>query len=184
VGIEACSIRCNYNFFCMSLAKGCLVAISRAGLTSLPYPGQLFAQLPGHFPPCRLRRYALTERVLTYALRHLVQRRTLSPSHHCSCANVHVLCLNIDVMLQLSVPACVQLCDFGYSKHEQFHSAPGSRVGTPAYLAPEIVKVSQGSKYNGKVRGPRSRHMSLSGEDVVWQDSRVHQSKQPLTVRR
>ena len=29
------------------------------------------------------------------------------------------------------------------------HSAPGSRVGTPAYLAPEVIVASQGTRYDG-----------------------------------
>eukprot|EP00210_Caulerpa_lentillifera_P003142 g3002.t1 len=33
----------------------------------------------------------------------------------------------------------VKLCDFGYSKHEEWDSAPKSRVGTPDYMSPEIL---------------------------------------------
>jgi len=32
----------------------------------------------------------------------------------------------------------LKICDFGYSKDEKYQSAPASRVGTPAYLAPEV----------------------------------------------
>lgn len=39
----------------------------------------------------------------------------------------------------------------GYSKHEKFQSAPGSRVGTPAYLAPEVILTTKGKTYDGKV---------------------------------
>lgn len=45
----------------------------------------------------------------------------------------------------------VKICDFGYSKHEKFQSAPGSRVGTPAYLAPEVIMTTKGHTYDGKV---------------------------------
>lgn len=45
-----------------------------------------------------------------------------------------------------------QVCDFGYSKHEKYQSAPGSRVGTPAYLAPEVIMTTKGKTYDGKVR--------------------------------
>lgn len=38
-----------------------------------------------------------------------------------------------------------------YSKHEKFQSAPGSRVGTPAYLAPEVIMTTKGKTYDGKV---------------------------------
>ena len=36
-------------------------------------------------------------------------------------------------------------------QHEKFHSAPGSRVGTPAYLAPEVIMTTKGQTYDGKV---------------------------------
>lgn len=37
------------------------------------------------------------------------------------------------------------------SQHENFQSAPGSRVGTPAYLAPEVILTTKGKTYNAKV---------------------------------
>ena len=37
------------------------------------------------------------------------------------------------------------------AQHEKFQSAPGSRVGTPAYLAPEVILTTKGKKYDGKV---------------------------------
>ena len=49
-------------------------------------------------------------------------------------------------------PHARQICDFGYSKHEKYQSAPGSRVGTPAYLAPEVILTTKGKTYDGKVR--------------------------------
>ena len=42
------------------------------------------------------------------------------------------------------------------AQHEKFQSAPGSRVGTPAYLAPEVIMTTKGQTYDGKVR-PRAR---------------------------
>ena len=36
-------------------------------------------------------------------------------------------------------------------QHEKFQSAPGSRVGTPAYLAPEVIMTTKGQTYDGKV---------------------------------
>jgi serine/threonine-protein kinase SRK2 len=44
----------------------------------------------------------------------------------------------------------IKLCDFGYSKHDRFQSAPDSRVGTPAYLAPEIVLSTGDRPYDAK----------------------------------
>ena len=43
----------------------------------------------------------------------------------------------------------VKLCDFGFSKDSNYHSAPGSRVGTPAYLAPEVISAGEGARYDG-----------------------------------
>lgn len=47
--------------------------------------------------------------------------------------------------------AKTQLCDFGYAKHEELQSAPDSKVGTPAYLAPEVITTTTGSTYDGKI---------------------------------
>ncbi|KAK9812520.1 hypothetical protein WJX73_005534 [Symbiochloris irregularis] len=62
---------------------------------------------------------------------------------------------NRDIKLEntlLSSPdqPVVKICDFGYSKDENLQSAPGSRVGTPAYLAPEVILTTQGKKYDAK----------------------------------
>jgi serine/threonine-protein kinase SRK2 len=37
-------------------------------------------------------------------------------------------------------------------QHEKHNSAPGSRVGTPAYLAPEVILTTKGKTYNAMVR--------------------------------
>jgi serine/threonine-protein kinase SRK2 len=37
-----------------------------------------------------------------------------------------------------------------------YNSAPGSRVGTPAYLAPEVILTTKGKTYNAKVSTPVS----------------------------
>ncbi|XP_052191247.1 serine/threonine-protein kinase SAPK1 isoform X1 [Diospyros lotus] len=42
----------------------------------------------------------------------------------------------------------VKICDFGYSKSSVFHSQPKSAVGTPAYIAPEVLSRKE---YNGKL---------------------------------
>jgi hypothetical protein len=41
------------------------------------------------------------------------------------------------------------------AQHEKFQSAPGSRVGTPAYLAPEVILTTRGKTYDGKVSQQR-----------------------------
>lgn len=56
-----------------------------------------------------------------------------------------------NTLLDGSPKPLIKLCDFGYSKHEKYQSAPGSRVGTPAYLAPEVILTTTGNTYNGKV---------------------------------
>ncbi|XP_027348446.1 serine/threonine-protein kinase SAPK7-like [Abrus precatorius] len=42
----------------------------------------------------------------------------------------------------------LKICDFGYSKSYILHSKPNSMVGTPAYIAPEIIS---GGEYDGKL---------------------------------
>jgi len=56
-----------------------------------------------------------------------------------------------NTLLDSSPRPLVKICDFGYSKHEKFQSAPGSRVGTPAYLAPEVILTQRGKTYDGKI---------------------------------
>ena len=43
----------------------------------------------------------------------------------------------------------VKLCDFGYSKHED-DSRPKTKVGTPGYTAPEVVRAGAGTRYDGR----------------------------------
>ncbi|KAJ1398514.1 Serine/threonine-protein kinase, active site [Sesbania bispinosa] len=42
----------------------------------------------------------------------------------------------------------LKICDFGYSKSSVLHSQPKSTVGTPAYIAPEVLSRRE---YDGKV---------------------------------
>ncbi|KAG2410384.1 Serine/threonine-protein kinase [Vigna angularis] len=42
----------------------------------------------------------------------------------------------------------LKICDFGYSKSNLLHSRTHSMVGTPAYIAPEIIS---GKDYDGKL---------------------------------
>jgi len=55
-----------------------------------------------------------------------------------------------NVLLDDSRRPLMKLCDFGYSKHER-DSAPGSTVGTPAYLAPEVIRASEKDPYDAKL---------------------------------
>lgn len=42
----------------------------------------------------------------------------------------------------------LKICDFGYSKSSVLHSQPKSTVGTPAYIAPEVLSLKE---YDGKI---------------------------------
>ncbi|PIA55530.1 hypothetical protein AQUCO_00700078v1 [Aquilegia coerulea] len=42
----------------------------------------------------------------------------------------------------------LKICDFGYSKSSVLHSQPKSTVGTPAYIAPEVLLRKE---YDGKI---------------------------------
>nr|XP_043627553.1 serine/threonine-protein kinase SAPK3-like isoform X2 [Erigeron canadensis] len=61
----------------------------------------------------------------------------------------------------------LKICDFGYSKSGLLHSQPKSTVGTPAYIAPEVLSRKE---YDGKVltllRIPETLEISVkqSGE--------------------
>ncbi|XP_072951602.1 serine/threonine-protein kinase SAPK10-like isoform X1 [Typha angustifolia] len=45
-------------------------------------------------------------------------------------------------------PPRLKICDFGYSKSSVLHSQPKSTVGTPAYIAPEVLT---NREYDGKI---------------------------------
>uniref|UniRef100_A0A0E0HEY8 non-specific serine/threonine protein kinase n=1 Tax=Oryza nivara TaxID=4536 RepID=A0A0E0HEY8_ORYNI len=53
-----------------------------------------------------------------------------------------------NVLLDGSAAPRLKICDFGYSKSSMLHSRPKSAVGTPAYIAPEILNLQE---YDGKV---------------------------------
>ncbi|KAK7318744.1 hypothetical protein RJT34_03451 [Clitoria ternatea] len=53
-----------------------------------------------------------------------------------------------NVLLDGSSAQRLKICDFGYSKSYMLHSRPNSMVGTPAYIAPEILS---GKEYDGKL---------------------------------
>lgn len=44
-----------------------------------------------------------------------------------------------NALLDGSDPPVLKICDFGYSKSSLLHSAAKSTVGTPAYIAPEVL---------------------------------------------
>ncbi|TYG92795.1 hypothetical protein ES288_A11G060500v1 [Gossypium darwinii] len=53
-----------------------------------------------------------------------------------------------NTLLDGSTAPRLKICDFGYSKSSVFHSQPKSTVGTPAYIAPEVLSREQ---YDGKI---------------------------------
>ncbi|GMH00173.1 hypothetical protein Nepgr_002012 [Nepenthes gracilis] len=53
-----------------------------------------------------------------------------------------------NTLLDGSAAPRVKICDFGYSKSAVLHSQPKSAVGTPAYIAPEVLSKRE---YNGKI---------------------------------
>ncbi|KAH1214120.1 Serine/threonine-protein kinase SAPK2 [Glycine max] len=53
-----------------------------------------------------------------------------------------------NTLLDGSTAPRVKICDFGYSKSSVLHSQPKSTVGTPAYIAPEVLTRKE---YDGKV---------------------------------
>ncbi|PWZ10806.1 Serine/threonine-protein kinase SAPK4 [Zea mays] len=53
-----------------------------------------------------------------------------------------------NVLLDGSPAPRLKICDFGYSKSSVLHSRPKSAVGTPAYIAPEVLSRHE---YDGKL---------------------------------
>ncbi|KAM7257965.1 hypothetical protein ACFE04_013706 [Oxalis oulophora] len=52
-----------------------------------------------------------------------------------------------NTLLNGSTAPQLKICDFGYSKSSLFHSQPKTTVGTPAYIAPEVLMKRE---YDGK----------------------------------
>ncbi|KAI6692116.1 hypothetical protein NL676_019826 [Syzygium grande] len=53
-----------------------------------------------------------------------------------------------NTLLDGSTAPRLKICDFGYSKSSVLHSQPKSTVGTPAYIAPEVLSTKE---YDGKI---------------------------------
>ncbi|GLT86283.1 hypothetical protein SLE2022_044290 [Rubroshorea leprosula] len=53
-----------------------------------------------------------------------------------------------NTLLDGSPAPLLKICDFGYSKSSLLHSRPKSTVGTPAYIAPEVLSRRE---YDGKM---------------------------------
>ena len=60
---------------------------------------------------------------------------------HCHISGVCHRDLKLEnTLLDDSTPPHIKICDFGYSKSSYLHSAPKTTVGTPAYIAPELLQ--------------------------------------------
>ena len=57
----------------------------------------------------------------------------------------------LDCVPTRTTPPKVKICDFGYSKSDLLHSQPKSTVGTPAYIAPEVLQRKEYSGYQADV---------------------------------
>lgn len=67
------------------------------------------------------------------------------------CHSMHICHRDLkleNTLLDGSLAPRVKICDFGYSKSSVFHSQPKSTVGTPAYVAPEVLTRKA---YDGKI---------------------------------
>jgi len=63
-----------------------------------------------------------------------------------------------NTLLDGSAQPVVKICDFGYSKSVLLQSAPKSTVGTPAYIAPEVLQRKQ---YSGETADVWSMGVTL-----------------------
>ncbi|KAJ6798154.1 putative serine/threonine-protein kinase SAPK7 [Iris pallida] len=63
-----------------------------------------------------------------------------------------------NTLLDDSPAPVLKICDFGYSKSSLLHSRPKSTVGTPAYIAPEVLSSRE---YDGKLADVWSCGVSL-----------------------
>ncbi|XP_059633519.1 serine/threonine-protein kinase SAPK1-like [Cornus florida] len=63
-----------------------------------------------------------------------------------------------NTLLDGSTAPRVKICDFGYSKSSVLHSQPKSKVGTPAYIAPEVLSRKE---YDGKLADVWSAGVTL-----------------------
>ncbi|GMH45774.1 hypothetical protein BSKO_13737 [Bryopsis sp. KO-2023] len=69
---------------------------------------------------------------------------------YCHKRNVVLRDIKLENLLLDKHQQLVKLCDFGFSKHNQYDSAPQTCVGTPFYLAPEVLKCLKHKPYNGE----------------------------------
>ncbi|KAD2393031.1 hypothetical protein E3N88_40008 [Mikania micrantha] len=75
-------------------------------------------------------------------------QQLISGVHYCHFMQICHRDLKLENTLLDGSPAPrLKICDFGYSKSSLLHSRPKSTVGTPAYIAPEVLSRKE---YDGK----------------------------------
>nr|KAJ0199815.1 hypothetical protein LSAT_V11C600337600 [Lactuca sativa] len=96
--------------------------------------------------PFLLKKYVFFS--LTYQARFFFQQ-LISGVSYCHSMEVCHRDLKLEnTLLDGSAAPRVKICDFGYSKSSVLHSQPKSAVGTPAYIAPEVLSRKE---YDGKL---------------------------------
>ncbi|KAK1440357.1 hypothetical protein QVD17_06182 [Tagetes erecta] len=76
-------------------------------------------------------------------------QQLISGVHYCHFMQICHRDLKLENTLLDGSPAPrLKICDFGYSKSSLLHSRPKSTVGTPAYIAPEVLSRKE---YDGKM---------------------------------
>ncbi|TVU46149.1 hypothetical protein EJB05_05667 [Eragrostis curvula] len=109
--------------------------------------GELFERI------CNAGRFSEDEVPLFFSHRHLCSLNgTLVLSSVHVPVGIYQVChrdLKLEnTLLDGSTAPRLKICDFGYSKSSVLHSQPKSTVGTPAYIAPEVLLKKE---YDGKV---------------------------------
>ncbi|MBA0831370.1 hypothetical protein Goarm_015841 [Gossypium armourianum] len=109
----------------------------------------------GNFGVARLMRDKITKELV--AVKYIERgdkarfffQQLLSGVSYCHAMQVCHRDLKLENTLLDGSPAPrLKICDFGYSKSSVLHSQPKSTVGTPAYIAPEVL---QRQEYDGKI---------------------------------
>ncbi|XVF59486.1 hypothetical protein PTKIN_Ptkin07bG0279700 [Pterospermum kingtungense] len=75
-------------------------------------------------------------------------QQLISGVSYCHAMQVCHRDLKLENTLLDGSPPRLKICDFGYSKSSVLHSQPKSTVGTPAYIAPEVLLRPE---YDGKI---------------------------------
>ncbi|XP_050375558.1 serine/threonine-protein kinase SRK2A isoform X1 [Argentina anserina] len=101
---------------------------------------------PSHFA---MSRPDCIYRVLIFSQARYFFQQLISGVSYCHSLQICHRDLKLENTLLDGSPAPrLKICDFGYSKSSLLHSRPKSTVGTPAYIAPEVLSRRE---YDGKL---------------------------------